>query len=338
MIITGDHAITTRAVAIQVGMMEAGDIVLTGSEIEAMSDAELLAKIEHVRIIARALPIQKSRVVDALKQRGHIVAMTGDGVNDAPALKKADIGVAMGITGTDVSKEVAKAILVDDNFATIVRAIKEGRNIYDKMIKSAKYLLSCNSGEIATVLFAILLGMPLPLLPLQVLLINLLTDTFPAIGLGFESSEAGTMQRPPRNPKDKPISKPMFVSIVMLGVIMGIGTLFMFNLYKADLAKAQTVAFTTLVMFQMWAVMSSRSLRPSWEKLNPFTNLWLLGGIALAVLVQVLVIYLPPLQFIFGTVPIGLMDWVKLLVVSSLGFIVMELSKFMVGSVEKTTA
>ena len=331
MIITGDHAITTKAVAEQIGLFNKGDLVLTGEDLDKMSDKELLSKIMKIRIIARALPIQKSRIVDVLQRKGHIVAMTGDGVNDAPALKKADIGIAMGITGTDVAKEVSKATLTDDNFATIVNAIEEGRNIYDKMIKSAKYLLSCNSGEIASVLIAILLNFPIPLLPLQILLINMLTDTSPALGLGFESSEEGVMKRPPRNPKEKPITKKIFMSIIVFGLIMGLGTLYIFTQYKdLGLPKAQTMAFTTLVMFQMFAVMSSRSLYPSIKKLNPFSNLWLLGAVSLSVVIQIAVIYWPPLQTIFKTAPLVTIDWLKIISISSIGFIGMELSKFII--------
>jgi len=331
MIITGDHAITTKAVAQQIGLFKKGDIVLTGDDIEKMSDSEIEENVGKIRIIARALPIQKLRIVDALQKNGHIVAMTGDGVNDAPALKKADIGIAMGITGTDVAKEVSKATLVDDNFATIVNAIEEGRNIYDKMIKSAKYLLSCNAGEITAVFMAIMLKFPLPLLPLQILLMNLLTDDFPALGLGFESAEEGIMKYPPRDPKDKPISKMMFLSIILFGLIMGLGTLFIFMQYKGiDLSKAQTVAFTTLVMFQMFAVMSSRSLLPSLKKLNPFSNKWLFGAVCLSLVIQLAVIYWSPLQTIFGTVSLLAGDWFKIIGIASFGFVMMELSKLFI--------
>ena len=333
MIITGDHPLTTQAVAQQIGLFRKGDMILAGDDVEKMSDSELEKKIEKVRIIARALPIQKLRIVDALQKIGHIVAMTGDGVNDAPALKKADIGIAMGITGTDVAKEVSKATLTDDNFATIVNAIEEGRNIYDKMIKSTKFFLSCNTGEITAVFLAIMLKFPLPLLPLQILLMNLLTDNFPALGLGFESSEKGIMNRSPRNPKENPISKTMFLLIVIFGLIMGLGTLFMFIQYKEiDLSKAQTVAFTTLVMFQMFAVMSSRTLYPSLKCLNPFSNKWLFGAICLSLTIQLMVIYWSPLQDIFGTVPLLTIDWIKIISISSLGFIMMEASKFFIKS------
>jgi len=331
MIITGDHAITTKAVAQQVGLFDKDDIVLIGNDIEKMSDSELEKKIEKVRIIARALPIQKSRIVNALQKKGHIVAMTGDGVNDAPALKKADIGIAMGITGTDVAKEVSKATLVDDNFATIVNAIAEGRNIYNTLIRSAKFFLACNTGEITSVFIAILLGFPLPLLPLQILLMNMLTDNLPALGLGFESSEEGVMKQPPRNPKENPITKKTFLSILIFGIIMGLGTLYIFMQHKdINLPKAQTIAFTTLVMFQMFAVISSRSLYPSLKKLNPFSNPWLLGAVSLSLLIQAAVIYLPPLQTIFGTTPLSAANWIQIIAISSLGFIGMELSKFII--------
>lgn len=329
MLITGDHAITTKAIARKIGLFSKGDMVLTGDELDKMTDEELEKNIDNVRIIARALPIQKSRIVDILQKKGHIVAMTGDGVNDAPALKKSDIGISMGKTGTDVSKEVSEAILADDNFASIVSAIEEGRNIYDKMIKSARYLLACNSGEIASVFTAIMLGFPLPLLPLQLLLMNLLTDTLPGLGLGFESSDEGIMKRKPRHPKQRPISGAMFLSIIFFGLIMAFGTLYVFSIYKnTDLVKAQTAAFTTLVTFQMFAVLSSRSLHPSLRKLNPFTNLWLFGSVILSMAVQVWVIYWPPLQAIFGTVSLAASDWVYVIGIASLGFVLMELSKF----------
>ena len=328
MMITGDHAETAKAVAKQIGLFDKGDLILTGQDIENMDDKELENKIEQVRIIARALPIQKLRIVDALKTNGHIVAMTGDGVNDAPALKKADIGIAMGITGTDVAKEVSKAVLVDDNFATIVNAINEGRNIYDKMIKSARYLLSCNSGEIFSVFIAIMLNFPLPMIPLQILLMNILTDALPALGLGFEPSDEKVMKRSPRDPKINPISKDILLTIIVFGIIMSIGTLFMFSQYKdTNLNLARTVAFTTLVMFEMFAVISSRSLHHSWKELNPFTNLWLIGAVILSIAIQAAVVYLGPLQLVFETVPLGFADILKILGVSFLGFVMMEIGK-----------
>ncbi len=328
MIITGDHAITAQAIAEQISVFGKGDLVLTGEELEKMSDKELKEKISRVRIVARALPIQKSRIVDSLKGNGHVVIMTGDGVNDAPALKKSDIGVAMGITGTDVAKEVSKGILADDNFVTIVKAIKSGRNIYDQMIKSAKYLLACNVGEVFTILTSILISIPLPLIPLQILLINLLTDALPAIGLGMEQAEPGIMSRPPRNPRERPLSNKTLVSIIFFGIVMAAGTLFMFMRYSdTNLIKAQTVAFTTLVMFQLFAVMSSRTLSFSLSSFNPFSNRVLLICVLASVLIQLLAVYWSPMQKIFGTVGLQLGDWILILAVSSLGFLVMEASK-----------
>ncbi len=331
MIITGDHALTTKAIATQVGLFKKGDAMLTGEELDRMSDKMLRSKIGQIRIIARVLPIQKLRIVNLLQKKGHVVAMTGDGVNDAPALKKADIGIAMGITGTDVAKEVSDAILIDDNFSTIVNAISIGRNIYDKMIKSAKYLLSCNAGEIIAVLTAVLLKFPLPLLPLQILLMNLLTDDFPALGLGLENEEKDIMTRPPRDPKESPITNKILILVVLFGLIMGLGTFLVFALYQGtDLRKAQTVAFTALVMIQMFAVVSSRSLRFSWKKINPFTNLWLSGAICLSLLIQVSVIYWSPFQLVFSTAPLGLVDWLRILGVAAVGFMIMEISKLVI--------
>lgn len=331
MIITGDHALTAAAVAKQIGLFKEGDVVLTGEDVERMSEYELLKVIDHVRIIARALPIQKLKIVDVLKSKGHIVAMTGDGVNDAPALKKADIGIAMGITGTDVSKEVSKAVLADDNFATIVNAVSEGRNIYDKIIKATRYLLSCNIGEIIVIFFAMMMRFPLPLTPLQILLMNLVTDGLPALGLSVEPVEENVMKRLPRNPKEQPITPTGILMIALFGIIMGAGTLFIFNLYiGTDLKLARTAAFTTLVMFEMFAVFGSRSLSP-FKKLNPLTNKWLIGAVFSSVLIQLLVIYWSPLQRVFDTVPLNLSEWIKILIISSLGFLLMHLSKFFIA-------
>ncbi len=323
--ITGDHPDTAKSVAEEIGLYRKNDLVITGAELEKIDDKRLDSMLRDISIIARARPIQKSRIVDALKRVGHVVAMTGDGINDAPALKKADIGIAMGITGTDVSKEVAKGILVDDNFATIVNAVEEGRNIYDKIIKSTKYLLSCNMGEIVSVFLAVILRFPLPLIPLQILLMNLLTDGLPALGLSYEPSDEDVMKRPPRDPSDHPLTKNTLLVIVMFGLLMGVGTLFVFHLFD-DLVKAQTMAFTTLVCFEMFAVLGNRSLMP-FRKLNPFSNLWLLGAVCISIAIQLLVIYVPFLQPVFGTVPISLADWGLIIGVSFTGFLLMELSK-----------
>ncbi|MBI4361486.1 cation-translocating P-type ATPase [Candidatus Micrarchaeota archaeon] len=327
LVITGDHPTTAKAVARDIGVFRDGDGMLTGEQLDEMTDAKLDECISTVRIIARALPIQKLRVVEALQRKGHVVAMTGDGVNDAPALKKADIGVAMGKTGTDVAKEAAKTQLVDDNFASIVNAVAEGRNIYDKIIKSAKYLLSCNTGEIVSVFTAILLRFPLPLLPLQLLLMNLLTDELPALGLGTEGAEKDVMERKPRDPKATPLGTTAFASILLFGAVMAVGTLFMFQQFLGEsLAKAQTAAFTTLVLFQLFAVLSSRSSQVL-HKLNPLTNKNLLAGILASLTIQVTVVHYGPLQAIFGTVDLEIGEWLFIAGVASLGFLAMEVSK-----------
>jgi len=327
MLITGDHAITAQAIAEDLGLYSPGDQILTGQQLEELSDEALKPKLEKIRIIARALPSHKTRMVTLLQEKGHIVAMTGDGVNDAPALKKADIGIAMGQTGTDVAKEASQAIMLDDNFATIVGAVEEGRNIYDKIIKSMRYLLSCNAGEIVTVFFAVLVGLPLPLLPLQILLMNLVTDGLPALALGFEPSDKSVMKRPPRSPDYNPLRFQAFILLLIFGVIMGSGTLWLYTQYvQTDLVKAQTVAFTTLVMFEMFAVFGARSLVP-FGRLNPFSNRWLLPAVTSSILLQFAVIYLAPLQKIFGTKALAFDDWLWILLVSSLGFLLMEVGK-----------
>ena len=334
MVITGDYAETAKAVAEQIGLYHEDDLVLTGAEIDKMSDEEMERKIEGIRIIARALPIQKLRIVDALQKKGHIVAMTGDGVNDAPALKRADIGIAMGITGTDVAKEVSEGILADDNFATIVNAVEEGRNVYDKIIKSTRYLLSCNAGEVVSVFASILTRLPLPLLPLQLLMMNLVTDGLPALALGTEHGDKNIMQRPPRDPKDKPINRQMLILIIVFGMLMGLGTFLLFKAYyvkTGNLAYSQTVAFTTLVILEMFAVFGSRSLEP-FGKINPFSNKWVTFAVLSSVLIQLAIIYLKPMQTLFGTVPLAASDWIWIILISFAGYWIMETSKFFMKS------
>ncbi|MBI4438827.1 cation-translocating P-type ATPase [Candidatus Woesearchaeota archaeon] len=329
--ITGDHPVTAKAVADRIGLLKKDDLVVTGEYIDRLNDSELMEKLGRIRVVARALPGHKLRMVKLLKKQGHVVAMTGDGVNDAPALKTADVGIAMGITGSDVAKEVSKTVLVDDNFASIVNAISEGRNIYDKIIKSSRYLLSCNLGEIITVFLAIMLNLPLPLVPLQILMMNLLTDGLPALGLGMEGAEEDVMKRSPRNPKESLFTNEMLILTLIFGIVMGIGTLFIFNTYlDRGEEVARTAAFTTLVLFEMFAVVGSRSLYP-FRKLNIFTNKWLLLGILASVSIQVAIVNWGPLQAIFSTVSLSSSDWLRIVTISSLGFFVMELGKVFVS-------
>jgi Ca2+-transporting ATPase len=333
MMITGDSPRTAKAIGKSIGLLKEGDEIITGVDLNQINDQELQKRIAKIRICARFLPIQKLRIVNALQKKGHIVAMTGDGVNDAPALKKSDLGIAMGITGTDVAKEVSEMTLADDNFSTIVAAIEEGRNIYDKMLKSIKYLLTCNAGEVLTVFVALLLNFPIPLLPLQILLMNLLTDGLPALALSAEPIDHTVMSRPPRDPKEKPVNSGMLALILIFGGLMAAGTLFLFDKFYTqtnDLVLAQTIAFTSLVAFEMFAVISSRKLyKLSFSKgffSNPYLHLAIFSSVAL----QFAVVYIPFLQNIFGTTALSLIHWVYIVGVAFIGFIVMEVSKLFI--------
>jgi P-type Ca2+ transporter type 2C len=332
MMITGDHAMTARAIAQKLSLLEKKDIILTGEDIDNMTDQELYKSIDKIRIIARALPIQKSRIVRALQHNKHVVAMTGDGVNDAPALKKADIGIAMGISGTDVAKEVSGGILLDDNFATIVKGVREGRNIFDKVIKTTRYLISCNVGEITLIFLAIMLRLPLPLLPLQLLLMNLITDGLPGLALAAEPEDRDIMKKPPRNPKEKPLTPQTIMMILLFGLTMGIGTLIMYYYFLSTTASVQyamTIAFTTLVMFEMFAVFGARSLKP-FQKLNPLSNPWIVLAVATSVSLHLLVVYLPVLQNVFGTVSIEAIHWIPIIMAAMLGFLMSEVGKLLI--------
>jgi Ca2+-transporting ATPase len=336
MMITGDHEITAEAIAREVGLLDDGGLVLSSEDLDKMSPKELAKRIENVRVVARAYPLQKLKIIEALQKRNHIVAMTGDGVNDAPALKKADIGISMGKSGTEVAKEASKSVLVDDHFATIVDAIKEGRNIYDKIVKSAKFLLSCNLGEIATILFSLILGLPLPLIALQVLMINMLTDTAPATGLGLERAEKDVMKRPPRDPKATPITWRIFFTILIFGVVLGGSTIYLFTQFlPRGLEEARTVAFTTLVFMQLFNVLTAREFRAEWRKLNIFSNPYLLGGILLSLGLQFAVIYIPFFQPIFGTVALDGFEFIMILGFCVGSYVLIEITNYLLFNLKK---
>ena len=310
--ITGDHVITAKAIAKQLGILSNQSKVLDGSELSNMSVEELEDIVEDVSVFARVSPEHKLKIVKALQNRGHIVAMTGDGVNDAPAIKAADIGVAMGITGTDVAKEASALVLLDDNFATIKSAIKEGRNIYENIRKFIRYLLASNVGEILVMLFAMLLALPLPLVPIQILWVNLVTDGLPAMALGLDQPEGDVMKRKPRSPKEGVFARGLGWKVVSRGFLIGVVTLLAFIIAYQDnpdhLEYAQTVAFATLVLAQLIHVFDCRSEKSILAR-NPFGNKYLVWSVLLSFLMVLVVIYYPPLQPIFHTVPITLSDW-----------------------------
>lgn len=335
--ITGDHPATAAAIGQELGILGKGERAVTGAELQKTDEVKLRAMVEKVAVFARVAPEHKLRIVRALKANGEIAAMTGDGVNDAPALKAADIGVAMGITGTDVSKGAADMILTDDNFASIVAAVEEGRAIFANIQKFLRYLLSSNIGEVLVMFFGVVLGTQIgllpeaesavivPLLSTQILWINLLTDSGPALALGMDPPDGDVMKKPPRNPKSRVITRTIWFDIFFVGVIMMIGTLVVMDASlpggfipgtSGSMHYAQTMAFTTLVFFQLFNAFNSRS-----DELSAFTGLfrnkWLWGAVGISIVLQVIVVYAPFLQKAFGTVPLSATDWVTCILVGS---------------------
>lgn len=326
--ITGDHPLTARYIASQLGISN-DSLMLTGQDLDQLSPKELENLVEQVSVYARVSPQHKLDIVQALQNRGHIVAMTGDGVNDAPALKKADIGVAMGIAGTDVAKEAADMVLLDDNFATIVAATQEGRAIYDNVRKFIKYTLTGNCGELWVILFAPFLGMPLPLLPLQILWINLLADGLLALALGVEPAEPNIMSHPPHNPKENIFSRGVGRDIIWVGLLLGIILLGIdYKYWSTEQASWQTMVFSTLAFCRIGLAQSMRSERESLFRMNLLSNQPLLGAIIITFILQLLVVYVPFLQEIFQTIALSPKDLVISLVLSTVVIWAMELDKW----------
>ena len=328
--ITGDHPLTAQAIARELGIAKDGKI-LTGQDLDRLLVADLEREVEEVPVFARVSPEHKLKIVEALQKRGHVVAMTGDGVNDAPALKKANIGVAMGIAGTEVSKEAADMVLQDDNFSTIVAAVEEGRIIYDNLRKFIKYLLTTNSGEIWLMLAAPLLGMPLPLLPIQILWINLVTDGFPALALGLEPAERNTMRRPPYPPDENFFNRGLGRHILWVGILMGLISLGLgFVEWRGDNAQWQTLVFTTMTFSQMAHVLAIRSERDSLFTIGLLSNKPLLAAVLLTIGLQFMIIYLPLLQDFFHTRALSREEILLCLGLSSLIFWAVEIEKAIV--------
>jgi Ca2+-transporting ATPase len=343
--ITGDHPRTAAVIAQELGIAEDGK-AMTGADLDKLPAEDRSRSIATVSVYARVNPEHKLRIVEALRQHGAVVAMTGDGVNDAPALKKADIGIAMGITGTDVSKEAADMVLADDNFATIVAAVEEGRAIFANIRKFLRYLLSSNIGEVLTMFFGVLLaeqigltGGPgaivLPLLATQILWINMVTDGPPALALGVDPPEEGLMRLPPRPPTEGVLTWRMWRGIIFVGGIMAVGTLAVLDLSlpggfvggAGELPYAQTMAFTTLMLFQLFNVLNARSDRHS-AFAHLFTNGWLWIALGVSLALQLIVVYTPVLQRAFGTVSLTVDDWLLCVGIASSVLWLREISKF----------
>jgi len=329
--ITGDHPLTARTIAKRVGILDGDDprAVITGKELDGLTLEEFEQRVESIRVYARVAPEQKLKIVQALQDRGHFVAMTGDGVNDAPALKKADIGVAMGVTGTDVAKEASSMILLDDNFATIVKAVKEGRKIYDNIRKFIRYLLTTNSGEIWTLFLAPFFGLPIPLQPIHILWINLVTDGLPALALSLEPGEKDVMSRPPRHPQEGLFSHGLgyhavWVGLLMAGVVLGLQA---WAIHIGD-SHWQTMVFTVLCILQLGHVMAIRSEKLSLFQQGILSNKPLLTTVAVTICAQLATVYIPALNPVFKTQPLTAGELGLVLGLSTIVFIAVEIEKY----------
>ena len=349
--ITGDHPKTAARIAADLGIVDSGSPALTGAEIDALDDAAFAEAVRKTAVYARVAPAHKLRIVDALQADGNIVAMTGDGVNDAPALKAADIGIAMGVTGTEVTKEAAKMILADDNFATIVEAVREGRAILDNIRKFLRYLLSSNMGEVLTVFLGVVgagvIGLKstdagasgavvLPLLATQLLWINLITDSAPALAMGVDAPTDDLMVRKPRHVNDRLIDARMWASVIQTGVVIALVTLLTMDFYlpggliagTADLTTARTAGFTVLVFTSLFTCFTARSDTTS-AFANLFANPWLWSAIALSLSLQVAVVHVPFLNIAFGTAPLAFDQWVVCAAMASAVLVYSELQKLL---------
>jgi len=337
--ITGDAPETACAIAEKIGLPV--DRAVTGTDLERMDDEALLRVLRERVLFARATPEHKLRVVRLYKQLGEVVGMTGDGVNDAPALKQADIGIAMGIRGTDVAREASDIVISDDNFASIVSAIEEGRREYENIRKFVRYLLSSNVGEAVAIFFTILLRGPLILLPVQILWINVVTDAVTAVSLGLEPAERDLMQRPPKRSNEPILDRAGLLSILALGGYIGLASLLVFQFYLSteSLLLAQTMAFTGMVVFEQVNLFNHRSLRSPLSAIGFFSNPWLLIALAGTFLLQLAALYTPFLQSALHTTSLGWNDWLVLLLVALPLFLIPEsLKRFRARSAPRSPA
>jgi Ca2+-transporting ATPase len=327
--ITGDHPLTARAIATRLGLLQKGHSVLTGPELAALSAQELASFVRRVRVYARVAPEQKVRIVTALQAAGEVVAMTGDGVNDAPALKGADVGVAMGVEGTDVAKEASAIVLLDDNFATIVRAVREGRRIYDNLRHFVRYILTTNSAEIWAIFLAPFLGLPVPLLPIQILWLNLVTDGLPGLALASEPAEPDVMRRPPRPADESLFERGLGAHAFVVGLLMAAIVLGYEAWYRhASPESWQTIVLTALCFSQLGHVMAVRSERASSFELGLRSNLPLLGAVVLTILLQLAIVYIPILSSVFKTVPLSSGELAVCVAAAGVVFGIVEVEKW----------
>jgi len=328
--ITGDHPETARAIASQLGILtNSATRVMTGSELSKLDDRAFDAEVETVRVYARVDPVQKIKIVRALQEMGEIVAMTGDGVNDAPALKAADIGVAMGKGGTDVAREAARMVLLDDNFATIVNAVRYGRRLYDNIRKFIRYAVTTNSAEVLVIFLAPFLGLPIPLLPTHILWINLVTDGLPALALTAEPTEKGVMDCPPRPPNENLFAHGMWQHIIWVGLLMAGLTLFAQAwAYHTGSSHWQTMAFTVITISQLGHVMAIRSEKESLFSMGIFSNIPLILAVVATFMLQMATIYVPVFNVIFKTQPLSMSELLLCLALSCVVFIGVELEKW----------
>jgi magnesium-transporting ATPase (P-type) len=332
--ITGDHATTALAIAEQLGIATADERVLTGLELERMDDEELSRLVSEVPVYARVSPEHKLRIVTAFKSRGQVVAVTGDGVNDAPALKAADIGAAMGRSGTDVAKEAADMVVTDDNFASIFAAVEEGRVAFDNVRKTTFFLISTGAAAVIAVLASLLFRWPLPFLPAQMLWLNVVTNGVQDVALAFEPGEKDVLARRPRPVREGVISRLLWERTIIAGLVMATGTLALFLLeYDAhgDLPTAQTVALTTMVLFQVFHVGNSRSEHGSAFSKSPLSNPFLFVGSVVALALHVAALYLPFTQFVLRVEPLDLETWVRMVAVAASIIVVVEIHKLLRG-------
>jgi len=344
--ITGDHKNTAFAIAKELSIAEDINQVASGADIDNLTDEELSSRCENLRVFARVSPEHKVRIVKAFKSKGNIVSMTGDGVNDAPSLKAADIGVAMGITGTDVAKGASDMVLTDDNFSTIVAAIEEGRNIFNNIKKSVIFLISCNAGEIVALFFGILFGWAAPLNATHILWVNLITDSFPALALGVDPGDKDVMKHKQRSPKDSLFKGSLFTLLfngVLIGILTLIGFIYGVNKYgdagvtlvniannPEALMHAQTIAFVVLSGTQLIHSLNMRSSDKSIFKIGLFSNMYLIYAMVVGIALQMAVIYIPPIARMFNVIPLTLADWGLVIVLSLIPLVINEIIKLFI--------